>query len=124
MLKIAGMEETEVTDPKTGLTINVSTTARLIFRKMFPTEYGALRNARLNAIIAEDFAKSSNNAVHYFRLGKEKDQGVAEIRSASISGVFYISAIRENSIDIITIQSDWLRPKYKVMAPDESGMVE
>jgi hypothetical protein len=125
MKKIAGLEATDVNDPKTGLTISVSTTTRKMFRKMYPEQYGGMRNVRLNYVIAEEFAKSSANVVHYFRLGKDKDAGVAEIRSGG-SGVYYISAIRERSVDILTVQASWLQPKYKgsassPMETDEFG---
>jgi hypothetical protein len=112
MKKIAGLEITDVKDPKTGLSISVSTTTRKMFRKMYPDQYGPMRNVRLNYVIAEEFAKNSSNVVHYFRLGKEKDSGVAEIRSGG-AGVYYISAIRQDSIDILTVQASWLQPKYK-----------
>jgi len=114
--KRAAMESAESTDPKTGKKIRVSTTTRLIYRETYPTEYGHLRNSRLNQVIARDFIQASSQVVHYFRLGTGDDsgtthRGVAEIRGNSSS--FFISAIREGYIDILTIQNDWLKPKYK-----------
>ncbi len=126
MDKIATLEETEITDPKSGKAIRISTTARLVYRKMYPADYGSLRNARLNLIIAKEFVQNSGHVLHYFRLGKKgprtehKPSGgeegqiyanVAEIRGTS--KFFFISAIKENSIDILTIQSNWLKPKYQ-----------
>lgn len=130
------MEDTETTDPKTGKKIRISTTTRLIYRKTYPQEYGELRNARLNQIIAEDFIKSGSSVVHYFRLGDSGSRGdyeplgaepgkvyanVAEIRGTSSS--FFISAIKDNNIDILTIQNSWKKPRYKGSAsnPIELG---
>jgi hypothetical protein len=118
-----GMEETDITDPSSGRNISVSTTARILYRKMNP-EYEGLRNIRLNEIIANDFAKHSGRVLHYFRLGKaDKTRSeqldssggtkanVAEIRGSS--SFYYISAIKDRSIEILTVQSSWLKPKYK-----------
>jgi hypothetical protein len=125
MLKQGEMEEVESKDPKTGLTIRISTTTRLVYRHMYPEQYGDLRNIRLNDVIAKQF--SGSDVVHYFRLGTGSEKGtghggVAEIRYGP-SGIYYISAIRQNSIDILTVQSDWLKPKYKGSAerPMEMG---
>lgn len=111
------MEKTEITDPKTGKVIAISTTARLVWREAWPAEYADMRNARLNIEIAKDFASSSGNVVHYFNLGSKDSggsphKGTAEIRAGG-SSFYYISAIRSTTIDIISIQADWLKPKYK-----------
>lgn len=127
MEKTAALEETEITDPSSGKKIRVSTTTRLLYRKAYPQEYGSMRNARLNQVIAKDFASNSNNVLHYFRLGKKgaprhehKPEGaeegkiygnVAEIRGNASS--FFISAIQDDTIDILTIQNSWIKPKYK-----------
>ena len=127
MKKVAALEETEVVDPSSGKQIRVSTTTRLLYRKAYPQEYGNMRNARLNQEIAEDFASNASNVLHYFRLGKKgtsrteyrppgAEEGniygnVAEIRGSSTS--FFISAIQDNTIDILTIQNSWLKPKYR-----------
>ncbi len=64
MIKLAGMEETDVRDPKTGLPIFVSTTVRKVYRKIFRnSEEASLRNVPLNHLIAEDFAQSSGKVV-------------------------------------------------------------
>ncbi len=126
MQKIAAMEETEVVDPKTNKPIRISTTNRLVFRHSFD-EYREVRNARLNILIAKDFAEKANSVLHYFRLGEkektrtefspegaEKGQvyaNVGEIRGTS--SFYYISAVREDSIDILTIQNSWIKPKYR-----------
>lgn len=120
------MESTEMKDPKTGKVIAVSTTVRILYRKMFPTHYEHLRNPRLNAAIAKHFAQSGDNVLHYFKLGTGDEsgtghRGTAEIRMGP-SGVYYISAIRENSVDILTVQSKWLKPKYKGSASEPLEM--
>ena len=126
MIKLAGMEDTGLTDSKTGKKIRISTTTRLIYRKTYPAEYGELRNQRLNQLIAEDFVKASGSVVHYFRLGDKgsrtdyKPEGaeegkvyanVAEIRGTSAS--FFVSSVRESYIDILTIQNSWKKPRYQ-----------
>lgn len=111
MLKIASIEETEITDSKTGKKIRISTTTRLLYRKINPQEYASMRNARLNLIIAEDFASQSGNVLHYFRLGKEGRDGVGEIRGSA--SAYFISAVKDEFIDILTIQRSWLKPKYQ-----------
>ena len=126
MKKIASIEETELRDPKTGKVIRISTTTRLVFRRL-SEEFRRMRNFKLNALIAEDFIKNSNNVLHYFRLGNKKETrneysppgsepgkiyaNVGEIRGKGSS--YYISAIKDDSIDILTIQTKWLKPKYR-----------
>lgn len=114
MIKLAGMEQTQVTDPYTGLPIGVSTTTRKTFRHLYKSNpelgYDSLENEYLNEIIARVFAESSENVVHQFKL---KDGGMAEIRTWSGVKGFFVSAIRSSSIDILTIQLTWKAPKYK-----------
>lgn len=111
MKKYAGLEETEITDPKTSKDIAVSTTARIMFRKAWPDQYAQMRNVRLNIEIAKDFASNSGNVVHYFWMNKEK-RIIAEIRKGS-SSFFYISVVRGKRIDVLAIQSSWLKPKFR-----------
>lgn len=127
MNKTAALEETEEVDPNSGKRIRISTTTRLLYRKAYPQEYGDMRNVRLNQVIAKDFISNANNVLHYFRLGKRgtprnehkplgAEEGkiygnVAEIRGSTSS--FFISAIQDDTIDILTIQNSWLKPKYK-----------
>lgn len=110
MISISSLEESKVVDKRTGLDIKVSTTVRKIFRKAFPDKFLDMRNARLNYYISEDFSSNSSNVVHFFKLGKNGE--LAEIRKGS-GGIYYISAIRKNTIDILVIQSDWIKPKFK-----------
>ena len=118
-----GMEDSEISDPSSGKDIYISTTTRILYRKMYP-EYATLRNVRLNEIIAKEFARNSNHVLHYFRLGKkdkprseqmgssgETMANAGEIRGSS--SFYFISAIKERSIEILTVQASWLKPKYK-----------
>jgi hypothetical protein len=109
--KIAGLEETEVADSRTGKVIRISTTVRIIYRKLYPEEYGTMRNARLNQVIAADFAQQSGNVLHYFRLGKDASGGIGEIRGSSSS--FFVSALKSETIDVLVIQKSWLKPRYQ-----------
>ncbi len=106
-----GLELTEVSDPKNQKDISVSTTTRIMYRKMYPDQYGGMRNVELNNIIAREFAQHSSGVIHLFWISKDK-RIIGEIRQGR-SGSFYISAIRGSTIDILTIQSSWFRPKYK-----------
>jgi hypothetical protein len=115
MIKLAGLEETMITDPGTGSKIRVSTTTRKMYRHIFRgEEHESMRNARLNEIIAKDFADSSGKIVHHFRLGKvgDPDRSVAEIRNKNGSAMFFISIDRGSYIDVLTLQSAWKSPKY------------
>jgi hypothetical protein len=115
MIKLAGLEDTMVTDPNTGLKIRVSTTTRKMYRYIFRgQEYEGMRNAKLNELIAQDFAGSSDKVVHHFRLGKsgESDRPKAEIRNRAGSVMFFIAIERGSYIDILTLQSAWKSPKY------------
>lgn len=121
MQKYAGMESAEISDPRHQKDINVSTTVRMIFRKFWPAEYAGMRNIRLNQVIAKDFAANSSNVYHYFWIDKE-ERLIGEIRGGA-SGKMYISAIKGDSIDILTIQTSWkqpkLRPKSNIIEMDD-----
>lgn len=128
MIKQAGMETTSVTDPSTGRAIRVSTTARLIYRKIYAGQIEgieSMRNAQLNEIIAEDFANSAGRVVHYFQLGKKEDsqgRSWAEIRNMVKGGrglfQFYVSAIRSDSVDILVIQGKYIKTKFRKKPQD------
>lgn len=118
LTKLAGMEETGVTDPATGLSIFISTTTRIMYRHIYRSNpelgYSSMRNAHLNQIIAEDFANSSSKVVHHFKLGKSGDaeRGIGEIRNRNGTVMFFISSVGGSSINILTLQSAWKSPKY------------
>lgn len=105
-----GLELTETSDPKNSKDIAVSTTTRIMYRKMYP-DYAGMRNVELNEIIAKDYAQHASGVIHLFWISKDK-RILAEIRTGR-SGTFYISAIRGGTVDILTIQSSWFKPKYK-----------
>lgn len=131
------LEDTDIKDPATDLSIRISTTVRILYRKAYPNEYGTMRNARLNYVIAKEFISNSNKVIHYFRLGKKKSPqnefkppgseegkvytGVGEIRGAG--SFYFVSARKSDTIDILTIQASWLKPKYRGSAekPIEVG---
>jgi hypothetical protein len=104
------MEETNVTDPATGRSIRVSVATRKIYR--LAEEYRGIRNAKLNQIIAKDFAGDSGKVAHHFILTKRGERAIGEIRGDA--GLYYISAIRGNYIDILTVQSKFTEPRYRV----------
>ena len=73
MIKKAGMEQATLSDPRTGLPIRISTTARIKYRKYFSESFSDRRellydlsNIQLNDIIDQDFAASSDSVVHMF----------------------------------------------------------
>jgi hypothetical protein len=113
IIKFAGFDETEITDPETGLKIRVSITTRKVFRHLYKTSedlgYSHMRNDLLNEVIAKDFILGAQKIVHRFKL---KSGEFAEIRNKPRTVMFYISAIRDNTIDILTIQNGWKSPKY------------
>ena len=111
MIKSGGLEQTDKSDSRTNRDIAVSTTTRIMFRKLWPEEYGHLRNTKLNDVIATTFMQNSSNVYHYFWIDKE-NRTIAEIRGGP-SGIFFISALRGNRIDILTVQSSWKAPKYR-----------
>ena len=121
MIKKAGLEQSSLVDPKTGLKIRVSTTARIRYREYlkdnFP-EKESLSNIVLNDVIASDFYKSSNNVLHYFIAKSSNISGQnrewIEVRKLSDSRgkmQIFLSVLREGYIDIITIPEIWKKPK-------------
>lgn len=124
LLKIAGMEEAGMTDPRTGLPIRVSTTVRMKYRKYF-TEFWAekrevlydLGNKQLNEIIAQDFAVAHNDAVHMFLSNSSsiasQRRSWIEVRKTQGRGAFnfFFSVIRTDGIDLITTSTKYYKPK-------------
>ena len=108
MLKAAKIEESSMSDSETGKKIRISTTVRIKFRANYPEEFAYMRNARLNEAIASLFSKSAAYVEHYFKMGEEGSVW-GEIRKGG--SFYFISAIRDEYIDILTIQDDWKRPK-------------
>lgn len=121
MIKTAGMEETQVTDPKTGLPVRISTSTRIMFRYIFRNNpelgYSNMRNERLNQIIAESYSESSDKVVHHFKLKSSNvdgmEQDIGEIRNMSRSAMFFITRISGGTADILVLQPAYRPPKYK-----------
>lgn len=131
IIKTAGMEESTLTDPRTGLTIRVSTTVRMKYRKYFNDFWANKRdvlydlsNRQLNDIIAQDFAVSSGDVVHMFlsnssSIDSQKRSWI-EIRKVSSRGAFnfFFSIIRPDGIDILTTSTRYKKPrKPRVFIP-------
>ena len=115
MIKKAGLEESSIVDPQTGLKIRISTTARLKYRTFLDD---SISNIVLNDIIANDFYNSANNVLHYFianssRLSNQKREWIEIRKMSNGRGGFslFFSVLREGSIDIVTISKDWRQPK-------------
>ena len=131
IIKSAGMEQAALTDPRTGLPIRVSTTARIKYRKYFGEFFSDRRemlhdlsNRQLNDIIAQDFAVSSDSVVHMFvsntsSIDTQKRSWI-EIRKVKTRNAFnfFFSVIRPEGIDIITTSTRYKKPqKARVFVP-------
>lgn len=104
------MEDSGLSDGATGRKIRVSSTARKIYREI--EAYQGFRNAKLNQVIAKDFTTQGSNILHHFRLTKTGKKEIGEIRGST--EIYYVSAIRGNTIDILTVQGKWIEPNYRV----------
>lgn len=104
------MEETNQTDPVTNKKIRVSVTVRKHIREL--EEYASIRNAKLNDIIAKDFADASSQILHHFVLNRKGKKEIGEIRG--MQNAYYISAIRDGYIDILTVVVSFKEPKHRV----------
>jgi hypothetical protein len=131
IIKNAGMEEATLTDPRTGLPIRVSTTARIKYRKYFDERLIGKRemlhdlsNRQLNDIIAQDFAVSADGVVHMFvsntsSIDTQKRSWI-EVRKVKSRTAFnfFFSVIRPEGIDIITTSTYYKKPrKPRVFIP-------
>ena len=124
IVKTAGLEESGLTDPRTGLPIRVSTTARIKYRKYFDEFWAGSRevlydlgNKQLNEIIAQDFATSHNNAVHMFLSNtssiESQKRSWIEVRKVQGRSAFnfFFSVIRPDGIDIISTSTRYKKPR-------------
>lgn len=123
--KKAEAEDSGLTDPRTGLPIQVTTTVRKNYRRYFSQEkagaisrdvYSDLRNSELNQIIAQDFAASASGVEHYF-LAKSSDivsrkRNWIEIRKVYSRRAFhfFLSIIGHNYIRIIGTTTRYYKP--------------
>lgn len=114
--KLAGAEKTILTDPKLGLPIYVTTSARLKYRQYYSEAwaeqgerdfYGKMRNKILNEIIAQDYAASADKARHYYPANSSdifsRKREWVEFRGVTPSRPhnFFISIIGPNGIRIV-----------------------
>lgn len=110
MYKKADFELAEkVSDPKGQKPIYISTTARKMYRYLWPDVFGTMRNAKLNYYIGKEFANSSENILHLFWLTKSGKKELGEIRGGP-NGLYFISVIRGKGAYIVTIQTSWMIP--------------
>ena len=133
IIKTAGMEESTLTDPRTGLPIRISTTVRMKYRKYFNDFWASKRdvlydlsNRQLNDIIAQDFAVSSGDVVHMFLSNsssiESQKRSWIEIRKVSSRAAFnfFFSIIRPDGIDILTTSTRYKKPrKPRVFVPKQ-----
>ena len=122
--KIAALEDSAVSDPKTGKKIRTSTTIRKIYREEINKEtlnplhtMGVLSNKDMNDLIAQEFAASSGGTVHMFlsksSLSNSENKEWIEIRSAqaSIPFKYFLAVRRPTTIDIISaIKEEYKKP--------------
>lgn len=106
------MEETTQVDIHTGLRVRIGTGVRKFYRESAPETYGSMRNAKLNEVIAKDFLSYSAYILHHFPLTKKGKREIGEIRGNS--GQFFISAIRDNYIDILATVGSWKGSKRPI----------
>ena len=125
MVKTAGLENSGLDDPRTGLPIYVSTTVRLKYREYYSQSrsdryegresYQSMRNSILNSIIAQDFAGSSNGAIHMFPSNSSsvstKKRNWIEIRKFTSTGNrpfnLFLSIITPDYIGVIKVTTSW-----------------
>ena len=126
MIKTAGLENSGLDDPRTGLPIYVSTTVRLKYREYYSQvrsdkyegreSYQSMRNPILNSIIAQDFAASANGAIHMFPSNTQSELATRkrawiEIRKFTSPGSrpfnLFFSIISSQYIGIIKVSTSW-----------------
>ena len=120
--KIAGLEESTISDAYTGLPIFVSTTAR---KKIRESEYykqiDPMSNPVLNDYLAGLFKScgTEEGVLHYF-LSKNSTKEIPEwieVRLAnhpdlqSFGIMYFFSVVRQGRIDIITLSDGFKQPK-------------
>ncbi len=120
--KTALIEDSTIIDGASGKQIRISTTVRKKYREYFAGQNGRddfsrTRNFELNDIIANDFAASSANVKHMFVSKQDPSKKeFIEIRTISrgkraVAFNMFFSVIRQNTIDIITISKNWIKPE-------------
>ena len=115
MIKLAGIEDSGVTDRITGKRIYVTITARKKFRLANPT-WARVRNRLLNPAIATDFARSKPQE-KAFKV-RSDPSAVGQVRDGS--GGQYIAIVDSNSVKVITVGKGGT-PKLSAPAPVSMG---
>lgn len=121
IVKKSGLEDSTLVD-YSGLNIKVSTTARLAIRRSDKYKtIDPMSNPEINSFLGGIFKNSGGeeNSVHYFLLkGTTKENPTwIEIRNISNQALldfgfsYFYSIVREDSIDIIGLYSDYKKPK-------------
>tara|TARA_B100000131_G_C18055865_1_gene588383 strand:- start:87 stop:551 length:465 start_codon:yes stop_codon:yes gene_type:complete len=133
-----GLEQSGINDTIFSAPIRISTTVRKKYKSMFPEdhEYQKMPNAKLNKVIAEQFALSGNNQKEdmpiYFHNKNQPDyksslpyesreKPLSELRMAVWnrgerlvgSTSFFVSFLRDGYIDVLTIQQGYLPRKKR-----------
>ena len=106
MIKEAGMEDSGITDPSSGKSIMISTTARKFFRDQF-TDHAKTRNVIINRYLADMFAQGSVQQTFkpkgYEHLAPgEKPEEIGEVRTAG--GGKFIGIIAPDHVRILAIK--------------------
>jgi hypothetical protein len=122
ILKIAALEPTTHTDPRTGRMIRVSTSVRMKYREYFKSQMlNILPNRELNEIIANDFIASAEKVAHMSIRREDSDLTAhppkiswlefrIQNRGPRAAFNFFVSIIRDASIDIITVKQSYIKP--------------
>ena len=130
IVKKAGLEASGVVDSVTNLPINVSTTARMLYRHWFKGQekgggsysrvnWSGFRNKELNNLIAQDFQASGSGVSHLFPCKHESCTAneMIEVRliKSAIGGKqnpfnYFFSVRRTESIDIIALTGRYMKP--------------
>ena len=135
LIKLAGSEETGITDPRTGLKIYVTTTVRKKYREYFSESkalehgrdiYSDLRNRELNEIIAQDFAASADGVRHYFLantsdITSKKRQWI-EVRQVHSPRpfIFFLALVGSGYVNIIGTTTKFNKPRKPRILPPEA----
>lgn len=135
LIKVAGAEDSGMTDPRTGLQIYVTTTVRKKYREYFSEAkslkhnrevYSDLRNNELNQIIAQDFAASAEGVRHYFLanssdIATRKRQWI-EIRQVHSKRpfIFFLAIIGSGYINLIGTTTRFIQPRKPRIIPPEA----
>lgn len=109
MIRTAAIEKSEVNDTITGLPVHVSTSARVMFRKLNET-WKRVPNHYLNDIIARQFSEAKHKS--WFKPKKAPQDVMGEIRMSGSAQ--FIALDLGNNIAVIAVKGS---PRINVPAP-------